>query len=331
MLLRCCAFLCALVFAATAEAQMTPHPAPITLQINGQVRYAQGGRPAEIVLVRLEFFGGGEVAEATTDRNGKFRFADLAGALYIVSVRVPGFRETQQQVDLRTQLTDFVQLQLVANSDATISSTTKTAAVIDANVPSNAAEEFQKGKAALLEAHNLAEGIAHLEKAIAIFPKYSAALLLLGTAYMDQQQWDKAEATLRQVLTIEPKATAAHLALGKLYLNQQKYSQSEAELLSAIALDPKSARGHLMLGYLYYVTGDLGKAGPQVGTALQIDPRLAEGHLLAGNILLRARQPENALAEFQEYLRLEPNGEYSAEATQAVEKIKKALAQQKKP
>jgi hypothetical protein len=58
-------------------------------------------------------------------------------------------------------------LQLVADADAPTSSTTttKTAGVVDANIPNKAAIEFQKGRAALLEAHNLDEGIAHLEKA----------------------------------------------------------------------------------------------------------------------------------------------------------------------
>src|SRR5262249_54528796 len=246
MLFRYGALLCILIFALVAKAQTMPHPAPVTLQINGQVRYAQSGRPAELVLVRLEFFGGGEVGEVTTDRNGKFRFADLAGELYIVSVRVAGFREVRQQVDLRTQLTDYVQLQLLADSSATSSTTTNPLGVVDATVPHKAATEFDKGKAALLEGH-LDEGITHLEKAVAIFPKYSAALLLLGTAYMDQRQWNKAEATLLQVLALEAKATAAHLALGELYLNQKKYSESKTELLSAISLDPKSARGHLIL------------------------------------------------------------------------------------
>lgn len=327
MLSRYCALLCILVCGAAAKAQRMPHPAPVTLQVNGQVRYSQGGRPAELVLVRLEFFGGGVVAEVTTDRNGKFRFADLPAELYIVSIRVPGYREAQQEVDLRTQLTDYVQLQLLPDSNGSTSATTsKTVGVVNANIPHNAVVEFEKGKAALLKSHNLAEGIAHLEKAVTIFPKYSEALLLLGTAYMDEQHWDKAEPTLRQVLAIEPKATAAHLALGEIYLDEKKYSESKNELMSAINLDPKSAQAHLMLGRLYYELGDIVKAGPQVGMALQIDPHLANAYLLAGNILLRARQPDNALVEFEEYLRLEPNGEFSAQAARVVRTIKEAIA-----
>ena len=80
------------------------------------------------------------------------------------------------------------------------------------------------------------------------------------------------------------------------------------------------------MGRVYYELGDLAKAGPEVGTALRIDPSLAQGHLLAGNILLRAHQPENAVVEFQEYLRLDPKGPFSAQAKEAVHKIKEALA-----
>ena len=42
-----------LFLSGKTQAQRTPHPASIPLQINGQVRYAQGGRPAELVLVGL--------------------------------------------------------------------------------------------------------------------------------------------------------------------------------------------------------------------------------------------------------------------------------------
>jgi len=326
MLLRYCTLVCIFFFSVAARAQTVPRTS-IAPQLDGQVRYAEGGRPAEFVLVRLEGFGAGVVSETTTDRNGKFRFAGIPAELYNVSVRVPGYREVQQQVDLRTQLTDYLQLQLVSDAIGSTSSTgPKTSGVVDANIPSNAVAEFEKGSTALLKDHNLAQGIAHLQKAVAIYPKYSAALLLLGTAYMDGRRWNDAEAALLKVVAIEPKATAAHLALGELYLDQRNYAESKRELLFAIGLDPKSARPHLTLGRVYNELGDLAKAGPEVGTALRIDPSLAQGHLLAGNILLRAHQPENAVVEFQEYLRLDPNGPFSAQAKEAVHKIKEALA-----
>jgi len=288
--------------------------------VHGQIRYAQGGRPVEFILVRLDSFGGGLVGETTTDRNGRFTFTGLSPELYIVSVRVSGFNEIQQQVDLRVQVSDYVQLQLVAEEkNAPVQ---KHVAVVDANVPEAARSEFEKGRHAVLQGNNLDKGIVHLENAIRLYPQYREAVLLLGTAYMDKQDWSKAEPVLKRVLALDPKTTSAYFALGELYLRQKKFGDAETNMLSGIRLEPKSVQGHFLLGRLYYELGDLPKSGPHVGTALQLDPKFARGHLLAANILLRARQTENALVEFEEYLRLEPNGEFAEQARQTVARLK---------
>ena len=68
----------------------------------------------------------------------------------------------------------------------------------------------------------------------------------------------------------------------------------------------------------------------QVGTALRLKSDLAEAYLLSGNLLLRARKPDEALAHFEEYLRLAPHGEYAKQARQAADKIRRALAASKR-
>ena len=308
---------------AVVYGQRVPRPSSVQYQVHGQLRYAQGGRPAEFILVRLESFRGGLAAETTTDRNGRFTFIGISSDLYIVSVRVPGFNEIQQQVDLRTQVSDYVQLQLVAEvRNVPVDRAARRAAVVDANVPQAARAEFEKGRHAVLQEKNLDKGILHLENATRLYPQYLEALLLLGTAYMDRQDWPKAEAVLQQVLAREAKTTSAYFALGELYLRQKKYHEAETNIVSGIHLEPKSVQGHFLLGRLYYELGDLPKAGPQVGTALQLDPKFARGHLLAANILLRARQTENALVEFEEYIRLEPKGEFAEQARQTVARLK---------
>src|ERR1041385_5374431 len=154
---------------AVMVGQRVPRPSSV-YNIHGQIRYAQGGRPAEFVLVRLESFRGGLIGETTTDRAGRFTFAGLAPELYIVSVRVVGFNEIQQQVDIRTQVSDYVLLQLVAEEkNAPVSSTAKHAAVVDVNVPGAARSEFEKGQHAIFQAHNLDKGITHLQNAVRLY------------------------------------------------------------------------------------------------------------------------------------------------------------------
>lgn len=303
------------------HAQRVPRPTSVSIQVHGQVRYPAGERPAEFLLVRLESFRGGVAGETTTDRSGRFTFTGLSPELYIVSVRTPGYVEVKQQVDLRTQISDYILLQLVPEPKNSFELPRKPG-VVDANVPESARSEFEKGRDAILQSNNLDKGIPLLEDAVRIYPKYVEALLLLGTAYMDKQEWSKGETTLMQVVTLDDHASGAHFALGELYLRQKKYVEAEKDLLAGIHLEPRSVQGHFLLGRLYYELGDLAKAGPHVGTALQLNPKFARGHLLAGNILLHARQTENALVEFEEYLHLEPKGEFAEQTRQTVARIK---------
>jgi len=311
-----------LLFVCPTSGQRGSHTS-IPIQIHGQIRYAVGGRPAEFVLVRLEGFSGAIAGEATSDRSGRFAFTNLIPELYTVSIRTAGYKEIQQQVDLRTDPTDYVQLQLVAEDLPRPSP--KRGSVVDANVPETARAEFEKGRAAVSEPRSADEGILHLENAIRLYPKYLEAMLLLGTAYMDKSEWDKAESELKQVLVIAPDTISAHFALGELYLRQRKYGEAEKEMLAGIKLNPKSAQGHFMVGRLYYELGDVVKAGPQVGTALRLNPNFARAHLLAANIFLHVRQTENAIVEFEEYLRLEPNGEFSERAKETVRQLRRTL------
>jgi adenine C2-methylase RlmN of 23S rRNA A2503 and tRNA A37 len=99
-------------FAILAQVQTQPNVT--TVEIHGQVRLAEGGKPAENVLVRLESYdGGGSISEAFTDRLGKFRFTSLPPAQYSVRVHQSGYRDAQQQVDMTTSTSGLVYLQLL--------------------------------------------------------------------------------------------------------------------------------------------------------------------------------------------------------------------------
>ena len=339
LLFRFVALFCFLVLPIASQAQRSPRIAPIPLQISGQVRYAQGGRPAEFVLVRVERFAGGVDGEINTDRSGRFMISGLAPELYVVSIRTPGFREVSQQVDLRQVITDYVQLTLVSEEKA--STLSSRPGVLDAKVPRVALAEFEKGRDALLQGNNAAVGISHLENAVRLYPRYFEALLLLGTAYMDQADWGKAELQLVKALEIYPKAANALFALGELYLKQKKNAAAEKVLLQGLQFEDRSWQSHLTLGQVYWnmaaQSGDeahyrplLEKSYVQAKRALELKPELAEAHLLKGNLLFKARRVEEALHEFEEYVRLDPQGQFVGETRALVQKIKLALAEPKR-
>jgi Flp pilus assembly protein TadD len=313
-------------------------PMPATVEIHGQVRFVEGGKPAANVVVRLESYdGGGSITEAFTDRLGKFRFTALPPAMYSVRVRQPGYRDAQQNVDMTTTSSGLVMLQLVRDPAAASNSTV--VGTIDATIPAAAQKEFDKGVAALAEGGKDKTAFAAkcFEKAVSIHPPFVEARLKLGTAYMDLGQWDKAEPALLATLESEPRAFNALFALGEVYLRQNKLADAEKVLLKGVAIEDQSYLGHLGLARVYWekarVIKDLTEARPsleksyeEVKRALNLNPQLAGAHLLKGNLLLRVSRTADALVEFDEYLRLEPNGPFAPETRALVERIKKVTA-----
>lgn len=296
------------------------HSASEPIEISGQIRFANG-TPAANIIVRLDALSGGFINEEVTDRLGKFRFSSLSPVQYFVTVRLSGYREVRREVNLVMQSTEFVQIQLVpeVSGSATPSSNTK---VLNADVPPEARSEFEKGETALVEKNKLAEGIQHLEKAIAIYPKFPEAQMALGTAYMDAKEWNKAELALKQAIELAPNASNAFFVLGELYFQQKKYSEAEKQLRHGLTIDNRSWRGHFALGRVYLAKNDVNQAAKQIALTLQLNPDLADAHLLAGNILLRSGKREDAKTEFETYLRLAPKGEFATQVETILQKMK---------
>jgi tetratricopeptide (TPR) repeat protein len=276
------------------------------------------------VNVRLESISGGLVGEERTDSLGKFRFADLQPAQYLLSIRMPGFKEIQREVNLVMIPSDYIQRGLVPDGTVSGGGSAYSPKLLDANVPAEARKEFERADTAL--ANNKAvEGISHLEKAIQIYPNFVEAELRLGAAYMDQQKWEQAEQVLKRAFETNPKAANAQFALGEVYFQQKRFNEAEKALLKGLEIENRSWQGHFALGRLYWTrggNGDIQKAGRQVAITLQLNSALAPAHLLAGNILLRAKKREEAIIEFQEYLRLAPKGEVADQVRETLQKIK---------
>ena len=317
-------------------------PGTLSGQITGQVRYVEGNRPAVNILVSCDGSTQGNCGQVMTDQSGRFSFTGLAPTQFIITVRAPGYIEQKQNVELLTSPSAYLQFQLKA--DGSRPPINVSTGVTEANIPVPARNEFDQANTLLASGkkENLEEGARHLEKAVAIYPRFLQAQLRLGTAYMDLQRWDKAEQTLKTAIEIDPKAFNAYFALGEVYRRQKKFSEAEKNLQSGLAIETRSAQAHFTLARLYWDQAaglkdeaqwrpPLEKAYQEVKQALELDPNLAAAHLLRGNLYFKVRRAEDALKEFEEYLRLDPNGEFAAPTRELAEKIKKALASEKKP
>ena len=308
-------------------------------QITGLVRFADTRQPAFNVLVSCDKIIGGLVAQVLTDRNGRFSFMNLELTQYNITVRVDGYVEERQTVELLTASSAYLQFQL--KPDKSKPAVVANPGVVDASIPADARREFDAASKALEtgKKEGIEEAVRHLEKALSIYPRFSQAALMLGTAYMDLGQLDKAERALKQTLEINPQAANALFALGELYREQKLHDQAEKTLLQGLNIEPRSYQGHLNLARVYWDTAvpikDEAQARPileksydEVKKSLELNPDFAPAHVVKGNLLLRVRRAQDAQHEFEEYLRLDPKGPFAEQARTTVEKIKKALASQ---
>src|SRR6266545_101955 len=300
-----------------------------TFEISGQIRSPDGRKTVEFVSVRLERAGGSMVDQRMTDSMGRFRFSGLSQGQYVVSAKSPGFSVSAQTVDLNRFIPRvFLPLQLVPETSLFASKNTARSAVINANVPEKARNEMDKAEGALA-LKKTDEGILHLEKAVSLFPGFVDAQMLLGSTYMELGNFIKAEAAFQMAQKIDPKSVNARVSLGEVHRRQKDYPKAEQFLLEALTHDDEAWVAHYTLARVYWETNEIVKAGRQIGRTIQLNSQFAEAHLLGGNVFMKIGMPENALVEYEEYLRLAPAGQSAASTKDLVQKLRKSLQNKK--
>lgn len=313
--------------------QRPSRPATISGKIHGQVRIAGSEAVIQGVMVRLEGESGAIVQQTATDGLGQFEFPSLGQGIYYVVARTPGYRDARQRVDLTISPRAYVLLHLTKNLDGEGTTTSSAAAAIPVRIyqiPAQALREIEKAQAELFGKKNIAAGIGHLKKAIELYPASPEMYLLLGTAYMDLNNVPEAKKALMRAIELDQKMAAAYFALGECYNQEHEYSEAEDVLLKGLALDEKAWQGHLALGKTYWAMGDVGRAAPHAIRAHELKPDFPPVHLLMGNIFLRHRDAQRALAEFEDYLKQDPEGPFAGQTRALVDKIRRALAAAKK-
>jgi Flp pilus assembly protein TadD len=325
--------LVACLFSLPAAGQKPTTPPFFISRISVQVSMPDGRPAPEGFLVQLDHEAGGMVDQCNTDGMGKCTFHPSEREVYLVIVRQPGFTAPPQRIDLTVSQTGSAWFDLrpipgqnpgpalAVNGPASV-------APAEFNIPGNARKEFERGRRSLLEQNDLASSIAHLEKAIRMHSAFPQAYTLLGLAYLGQPDPNlpKAEAALKKALELDPNYAPGCLEMGALLNEQKKYPEAEKALLHALELDPNQPEAHYELAKTYWALGRWQDAEPHAHAAAKAMPKLAPVHVVLGNIDLRKRDFPAAVQEYQEYLRMAPDGPMAPATRAMVSRLEDSLA-----
>lgn len=150
-------------------------------------------------------------------------------------------------------------------------------------------------------------GLARLNRALEIRPKYPLALFDRFTVHLRLGNKDAAIADLDAALEIHPRFHQAHVSRALFRMDASDLEGALRDLLRAVEISPKYAPAYGCLGMAYGRLGKMDAAFEACATALRIDSRCADGYHARG--LLHQQQGDlvSALADFNRTLEVNPD------------------------
>jgi len=320
--------------------------APPARQITGQIKLAGQPAPAgvpvalQIVLTGDPKTSGTVVARTTTNAEGRFTFDHLENVgdnhgqnFFEVSSIQPGFEGGIQVVDLTQATQGEAALDLRPDLDAPAAHRAVPAAPEPSRSSSNnaqAREAMDQGQEILFRRHDAAKSVDYFKKAVKLDPWYGPGYMLLGLANMQLRRWSDAQYAFEEAAKVEPGNAQAFLGVGSALNEQRKYAEAQKALQHSLDLKPDSAEAHYELARTLASSNQWQAAAPHAQRALDLNPDYSGPHALMGNIYLRQGDAVSALAQYKEYLKLDPDGSLAPQVKEAVTQLEQTLGPPKK-
>lgn len=159
-----------------------------------------------------------------------------------------------------------------------------------------------------LNQNNLDEAIKYFVKSLALDSTYHLAWNSLGIAHSLKGNLQESAKAFEKCLELNPGFSEARNNLGTIYQELNLLDKAEAEFRQA-ASDrnyPNKELPFYNLARLYYIRDKLEAAYDSVLNAIQLQPRLAMAHNLKGLILERWNRLPEAIAAYEEAVKVVP-------------------------
>ncbi|MGB9772661.1 MAG: tetratricopeptide repeat protein [Bacteroidota bacterium] len=121
----------------------------------------------------------------------------------------------------------------------------------------------------------ISDAVATYKKSVEVEPANADAYYGLGLSYIQEKDYNNAIAALNNALRLRPSFGEAYYALGSAYLSLNNHRAAVDALKSAIKYLPTSPRAHFALGESYVQLGDRTNALAEYEQLKKLDPDLA--------------------------------------------------------
>jgi tetratricopeptide (TPR) repeat protein len=339
-------FLLCVIAAGSAVAQIRQPPTDAS--IRGKV-FLSSGRTAERVEVRLERSEMQMVSSTYTDSIGNFEFRGLPIGAYYVVVRLDGYDEVRQLVDMtalgRNGATVTIQLTnriTLGDSKAGDGDDVVDITDLQRNYPKKAVQEYQKAVEENQKG-NTARAIQHMEEAIKLAPDFYQAHNNLGVFYQRMERYEDAAKEYKEARELNPRASEPLVNMGSLFIQESDSHRNEGDVIvgrilddaldileEAVKMDPRSAVGYYYLGSAYYKSDFFAEAEQNLLRSQRLDPKSKGVRLMLINVYMKTGKWEDVLAQLNAYISENPKASDRAQMEQMRAKVVEGLQAIKK-
>jgi VWFA-related protein len=196
---------------------------------------------------------------------------------------------------------------------------------LDLAAPDKAVNEFNQATA-LLRGQHSQEALAHLQKAVVLYPKFVSAHNYLGMAYLDADQVANARTEFQVATELDAKYPRSFVNLGRLNLSQNDYVAAQANLEKAAALRPSDAGILTVLAYAQNGNHQYREAVKTAGRVHALGhPGLGNVHYVAAAAAISLNDFSTAQSQLALFLREDPANPLAPLARQNLDVLTRRL------
>lgn len=306
----------------TASAQVGNRPTGFTISGQVVVPLANFQQMFEVLLLQ----NAEQLVQATVaDSQGRYRFIGVPRGTYFINVKIEGFQEVRQRVDVGSEsiiniILDFEEERTVKPATDFSGEDGEVVSVSDISKTYTPAllERLRAAEKDIL-AGNFAKAVPVLEEVVRDAPEFYQANRSLGTAYQKLGRFRDAESAFRTASDLRPASAAPLISLASLYVEEADASAGQgsavvrgilnealSNLNAAMKLNPNAPFAHYLLGVTYYKSALFEDAEDSLKHSLKLAPELLEAHLALANLYVRIQEWPNAIAQLDAYLAASP-------------------------
>lgn len=315
VLLVACAVLVAVALASPAIAQSTG-------MVKGKVVDGKS-QPVEGAKITIEFKDGiSRVYTVKTNKKGEYTQIGLAPGNYSVTAEQP--KLGSNTYDVRVRLGEQAECNFVLAPGQSAPSKEEQAKVATIK------KLFDEGVTAS-RAGDHDTALAKFTEATTIMPTCYDCFYNIGFALAQKKDYPKAEEAFKKSIELKADYIEAYNGLATIYNAQKKFeeaqaaSQKAAELATAAGASAGGGGVDALYnqGVIAWNAGKAEDAKKSFEEAIKVDPKHANSHYQLAMCFINLGKMPEAIAEFESYMTLAPDGQYAAQVKAMLSQLKK--------